>query len=58
MSLHGQSKDALAIKNQPGAWRDRPRLLKCNMTDLQAAIGLVELERYDRENAAQAARHL
>lgn len=48
MSLHGQSKDALA-KTQPGAWRydvAQPGW-KCNMTDLQAAIGLVELDRYD-----------
>ena len=50
MSLHGQSKDALA-KNQPGAWRYDVTApgYKCNMIDLQAAIGLVELERYDRE---------
>jgi dTDP-4-amino-4,6-dideoxygalactose transaminase len=46
-SLHGQSKDALA-KTQKGNWRydvTEPGF-KCNMTDLQAAIGLVELERY------------
>ncbi len=50
MSLHGQSKDALA-KTQPGAWRYDVAFpgYKCNMTDLQAAIGLVELERYDKE---------
>ncbi|MFT3885375.1 MAG: DegT/DnrJ/EryC1/StrS family aminotransferase [Flavobacteriales bacterium] len=50
MSLHGQSKDALA-KTQPGAWRYDVTLLgwKCNMTDLQAAIGLIELERYDSD---------
>ncbi len=50
LSLHGQSKDALA-KNQPGAWRYDVEFpgYKCNMTDLQAAIGLVELERYDGE---------
>jgi dTDP-4-amino-4,6-dideoxygalactose transaminase len=45
--LHGQSKDALA-KTQKGAWRYdvlEPGY-KCNMTDLQAAIGLVELDRY------------
>ena len=50
MSLHGQSKDALA-KTQPGAWRYDVEFpgYKCNMTDLQAAIGLVELERYDGE---------
>ncbi|MFK8038849.1 MAG: DegT/DnrJ/EryC1/StrS family aminotransferase [Crocinitomicaceae bacterium] len=46
-SLHGQSKDALA-KTQIGNWRYdvvEPGY-KCNMTDLSAAIGLVELERY------------
>lgn len=46
--LHGQSKDALA-KTVKGAWRYdvlEPGF-KCNMTDLQAAIGLVELERYE-----------
>lgn len=45
--LHGQNKDALA-KSQKGNWRydvEEPGF-KCNMTDLQAAIGLVELERY------------
>ncbi|MNK22609.1 UDP-4-amino-4-deoxy-L-arabinose--oxoglutarate aminotransferase [compost metagenome] len=45
--LHGQSKDALA-KAQKGNWRydvEEPGF-KCNMTDLQAAIGLVELERF------------
>jgi len=43
----GQSKDALA-KTQKGAWKydvNEPGF-KCNMTDLQAAIGLIELERY------------
>lgn len=50
MSLHGQSKDALA-KSKAGGWRYDVAMAghKCNMTDLQAAIGLVELERYDRE---------
>jgi dTDP-4-amino-4,6-dideoxygalactose transaminase len=46
-SLHGQSKDALA-KTQKGNWRydvTEPGY-KCNMTDLQAAIGLIELDRY------------
>lgn len=46
--LHGQSKDALA-KTQKGNWRydvEEPGF-KCNMTDLQAAIGLVELDRYE-----------
>ena len=47
MSLHGQSKDALA-KSKIGNWRydvSEPGY-KCNMMDIQAAIGLVELERY------------
>ena len=50
LSLHGQSKDALA-KTQPGAWRYDVSIAgwKCNMTDLQAAIGLVELDRFDTE---------
>ena len=49
-SLHGQNKDALA-KTQPGAWRYDVEFpgFKCNMTDLQAAIGLVELKRYKSE---------
>lgn len=47
-SLHGQSKDALA-KTQVGGWEYDvvDNGWKCNMTDLQAAIGLVELERYE-----------
>lgn len=49
-SLHGQSKDALA-KMQPGNWRYdivEPGY-KCNMTDITAAIGLIELARYDND---------
>lgn len=47
-SLHGQTKDAFS-KVQIGAWRYDviEAGFKCNMTDLQAAIGLVELERYE-----------
>lgn len=47
-SLHGQNKDALA-KTQKGNWKyDIVEAgYKCNMTDIVAAIGLVELERYD-----------
>lgn len=47
-SLHGQTKDALA-KAQIGNWKYDviEAGYKCNMTDLQAAIGLVELARYD-----------
>ncbi len=46
-SLHGQTKDAFS-KVQIGAWRYDviEAGYKCNMTDLQAAIGLVELDRY------------
>lgn len=46
--LHGQSKDALA-KMQKGAWRYDviETGYKCNMTDIQASIGLVELARYE-----------
>lgn len=49
-SLHGQSKDALA-KTQVNAWEYDvlDAGWKCNMTDLQAAIGLVELDRYEQE---------
>ena len=48
LSLHGQSKDALA-KNQPGAWEYDVvgPYFKCNMTDVVASIGLVQLERYE-----------
>ncbi len=48
LSLHGQSKDALA-KTQAGAWEYDivAPLYKCNMTDIQAAIGLVQDKRYD-----------
>lgn len=46
-SLHGQNKDALA-KTQLGAWEYDiiAPLYKCNMTDIMAAIGLKQLERY------------
>ena len=47
-SLHGQSKDALA-KNQLGSWEYDivGPWYKCNMTDIMAAIGLVQLYRYE-----------
>lgn len=47
-SLHGQSKDALA-KTKLGAWEYDvvAPLYKCNMTDIMAAIGLKQLERYE-----------
>lgn len=47
LSLHGQSKDALA-KTQLGAWEYdivAPNY-KCNMTDIMAAIGLIQFKRY------------
>lgn len=46
-SLHGQSKDALT-KTQAGAWEYDILYpaYKCNMTDIQAAIGLAQLKRY------------
>lgn len=49
LSLHGQSKDALA-KTRLGAWEyDIVSLAyKCNMTDIMAGIGLAQLERYDK----------
>ena len=47
MSLHGQSKDALA-KTQLGAWEYdiAAPYYKCNMTDIMASIGLAQLKRY------------
>ena len=47
-SLHGQSKDALA-KTNLGSWEYDILYpgYKCNMTDLMAAIGLVQLDRYN-----------
>jgi dTDP-4-amino-4,6-dideoxygalactose transaminase len=49
-SLHGQSKDALA-KTEKGAWEYDVNSagFKCNMTDILASIGLVEIERYEIE---------
>lgn len=48
MSLHGQSKDALA-KTQKGAWEYDIVYpgYKCNMTDILAGFGLMQLSRYD-----------
>ena len=46
-SLHGQSKDALS-KNKAGSWEYDivwPGY-KCNMTNINAAIGMAQLERY------------
>ncbi len=57
-TLHGQNKDALA-KMQKGNWRyDIVEAgYKCNMPDLLAAIGLIELERYDTDTLIRR-RHI
>ena len=48
LSLHGQNKDALA-KTKVGAWEYDiiGPWYKCNMTDIMAAIGLKQLDRYE-----------
>lgn len=48
-SLHGQNKDALA-KTKLGAWEYDiiGPWYKCNMTDIMAALGLVQMERYQK----------
>lgn len=62
MSLHGQSKDAFS-KMQIGAWQYDviESGFKCNMTDIQASMGLVELARYqenlDRRKAIMQGYH-
>lgn len=47
LSLHGQSKDALS-KEKPGMWEYDivAPWYKCNLTDIMAAIGLAQFERY------------
>lgn len=47
LSLHGQSKDALA-KTKLGAWEYDivGPWFKCNMTDIMAGIGLAQMKRY------------
>lgn len=47
LSLHGQTKDALS-KNKVGVWEYDVMYpgWKCNMTDIQAALGLTQLRRY------------
>ncbi len=47
LSLHGQSKDALA-KTKLGAWEYdiQGTWYKCNMTDIAAAMGLAQMKRY------------
>ena len=55
LSLHGQSKDALA-KTRIGAWEYDivGPWYKCNMTDIMAAIGLRQLDRYPKLLARRA----
>ena len=50
LALHGQNKDALA-KLKAGAWKYDIVMpgYKCNMTDIMASIGLIQLQRYDGE---------
>jgi dTDP-4-amino-4,6-dideoxygalactose transaminase len=57
-ALHGQNKDALA-KTKKGNWRyDIVEAgYKCNMTDIVAAMGLVELDRYNGDTL-QKRRHI
>lgn len=47
LSLHGQTKDALS-KSEAGYWRYDivAPYYKCNMTDIAAALGIAQLERY------------
>ncbi len=49
LSLHGQNKDAYS-KSQLGAWEYdiEGTYYKCNMTDIAAAVGLKQLERYQK----------
>jgi len=56
-SLHGQSKDALA-KIKKGEWRYDviSAGYKCNMTDIQAAIGQVELAKYESDTLVKRKR--
>lgn len=55
-SLHGQNKDALA-KTKLGAWEYDiiGPWYKCNMTDIMAALGLVQFERYPKMLARRRA---
>ena len=54
LALHGQNKDALS-KMKAGAWKYDIVIpgYKCNMTDLNAAIGLAQLRRYDNDILAK-----
>jgi dTDP-4-amino-4,6-dideoxygalactose transaminase len=56
-TLHGQNKDALA-KMQKGNWKYDivEDGYKCNMTDISAAMGLVELERYGTDTLVKRKR--
>lgn len=56
-ALHGQSKDALS-KTKVGGWDYdvADAGYKCNMPDICAAIGLVEIKRYDKETLSKRNR--
>ena len=56
-ALHGQNKDALS-KMKAGAWKYDIAIpgYKCNMTDINASIGLAQLRRYDSEILAKKAQ--
>lgn len=49
LSLHGQSKDALA-KLEPGSWEYDivAPYYKCNMTDIMASLGLAQFRKYEK----------
>lgn len=57
-SLHGQNKDAFS-KMQAGAWKYDILTdgFKCNMTDIMAAIGRVQLKRYEEMLSKRAELH-
>jgi dTDP-4-amino-4,6-dideoxygalactose transaminase len=51
LALHGQSKDSYSKFKLSGGWKYSIDLIgyKCNLTDLAASVGLVQLKRYDKE---------
>lgn len=59
LSLHGQSKDAMAKFGQKGNWEYDvlEAGFKCNMTDIHAAFGLVEIARY-KEDTLEKRRNI
>ncbi len=57
-ALHGQTKDAFS-KMKAGAWKYDIVTdgFKCNMTDIMAAIGLIQLQRFEAMSAKRRALH-